>query len=477
MSIGSGYQGYDGLGLAELVRKGETSPRELLEAAAAALERVNPTLNCAVYVDLERALRSLERLPAAAPFRGVPFLLKDLHAYDAGAPVSFGSRLFKGFVPDHDSELVARCKRAGLVIFGRSTSPEFGLTSTTESALFGATRNPWNPEHTPGGSSGGAASAVSAGILPVANASDGGGSIRIPASCCGLFGLKPTRGRTPMGPDAGEGWAGMSTVHAVSRSVRDSAALLDATAGPDLGAPYFAERAARSWLDEVGADPGRLRIALQLETWNGAPTDPECAEAARRAARLCESLGHRIEPARLEIEREELGRAVQTVIGANIRATALDRASALGRELREDDLEPITRAMVERAREASAADYARGVRVIHATGRRVAAFLERYDLLLTPTMATPPLPIGRLSLSRPDVEGYVRDVSQTVGFTSLWNVAGNPAMSVPLHWGERGLPIGVQFAARYGDEATLFRLAGQLERAQPWFARRPPIAA
>jgi amidase/6-aminohexanoate-cyclic-dimer hydrolase len=474
MSIASDYERHDGLGLAELVRKGETTPVELLDAALARAERVQPRLNCLVHLDPARARRAIEALPAAAAFRGVPFLLKDLHCFDAGAPVSFGSRLFAGFVPDHDSELVARYKRAGLVIFGRSTSPEFGLTSTTESVLWGPTRNPWDPARTPGGSSGGAAAAVAAGILPVANASDGGGSIRIPASCCGLFGLKPTRGRTPLGPDVGEGWGGMSTVHAVSRSVRDSAALLDATAGPDTGAPYFAERPRRPWLEEVAADPGTLRIALQLETWNGAPTHADCARAAEDAARLCTELGHRVEPARLEIDREALGAAVQAVIGSSIRASIEDRTAALGRPLAPDDVEPITRAMAERAREATGAQYARSIRVLHATGRQLARFLERFDLILTPTMATPPLPLGRLSLSRADVDGYVDDVSRTVGFTSLMNVAGNPAMSVPLCWNAEGLPIGVQFAARYGDEATLFRLAGQLERARPWFDRRPP---
>jgi Asp-tRNA(Asn)/Glu-tRNA(Gln) amidotransferase A subunit family amidase len=477
MTIDAEYERHDALGLAELVRKGEVTPAELLECALVRARRHDPALGCLVHLDPERGRRAIARLPASAPFRGVPFLLKDLHAYDAGAPVTFGSRLFRDFVPDHDSELVARYKRAGLVIFGRSTSPEFGLTSTTESALYGPTRNPWNLAHTPGGSSGGAAAAVAAGILPLANASDGGGSIRIPASCCGLFGLKPTRGRTPMGPDVGEGWGGLSTVHAVSRTVRDSAALLDATAGPDTGAPYFAERPRRPWLDEVGANPGRLRIAWQVEGWNGAPTHPDCARAAEDAARLCAELGHEVEQSELEVDREALGRAVQAVIGSNTRATVEDRVAVLGRPLAPDDIEPITRAMVERAREVTGAEYARGVRVIHATGRQVARFLERYDVLLTPTMATPPLPLGRLSLSRTDMDGYVEDVGRTVAFTSLFNIAGNPAMSLPLSWNGQGLPIGVQFAGRYGDEATLFRLAGQLERARPWFDRRPALSS
>jgi amidase/6-aminohexanoate-cyclic-dimer hydrolase len=276
-----------------------------------------------------------------------------------------------------------------------------------------------------------------------------------------------------MGPDAGEGWGGMSTAHAVSRSVRDSAALLDATAGPDLGAPYWAEPPARPWLAEVGADPGKLRIAIQTRPWNDAPVDPECREAAEDAAKLCASLGHEVAPADLAIDAETLGEATRIVIGANVRATVEDRAKALGRAFTHEDLEPVTYGMVIRAQEAHAAAYARSIRVIHAVGRTVARFFERYDVLLTPTMATPPLPLGRLALDRADIMGYLGDLNRTVGFTSLFNTAGNPAMSVPLAWSKAGLPIGVQFAARYADEATLFRLGAQLEAARPWKDRRP----
>ncbi len=473
MSRFAEYEAYDGLGLAELVARKDVKPEELLDAAVERVGQRNPRLNAVIFPCIEKARAAIRAgLPEGA-FRGVPFLLKDLAAGLAGEPLTSGSRLFADFIPDHDTELTARYKRAGLVIFGRTTSPEFGLTSTTESRLHGKTRNPWNPEHTAGGSSGGAAAAVAAGILPVAHASDGGGSIRIPASACGLFGLKPTRGRVPMGPDVGEGWGGMSTAHVVSRSVRDSAALLDATAGPDLGAPYWAEPPARPWLAEVGADPGKLRIAIQTRAWNDAPVDPECRAAAEDAAKLCASLGHRVEPADLAIDVEALGEATRIVIGANVRATVEDRAKALGRPFTHDDLEPVTYGMVMRAQEAHAAAYARSIRVIHATGRVVARFFERYDVLVTPTMATPPLPIGRLALDRADIPAYLEDLNRTVGFTSLFNTAGNPAMSVPLAWSAAGLPLGVQFAARDADEATLFRLAAQLESARPWKDRRP----
>jgi amidase/6-aminohexanoate-cyclic-dimer hydrolase len=359
------------------------------------------------------------------------------------------------------------------VIFGRTTSPELGLTATTESTLWGATRNPWNPERSSGGSSGGASAAVASGMLPLAHASDGGGSIRIPASCCGLFGLKPTRARVPMGPHQGEGWGGMSTAHAVSRSVRDSAALLDATQGPDEGAPYHAPAPERPYLDEVLREPGRLRVAVQLEPWNGAAVDAECRAAAQDAAKLMASLGHEVEERRLEIDGAALGRAAQVLIGANVQATTEDAAAAQHRALTSDDVETVTFAMVAGARSASAADYARAVKVIHGVGRTVEAFFARFDVLLTPTMGTPPLPIGAISLAQAPSAEWIGRLQQCTGFTQLFNASGHPAMSVPLATSRDGLPLGVQFAARFGDEGVLFRLAGQLERARPWAGRRP----
>jgi amidase/6-aminohexanoate-cyclic-dimer hydrolase len=469
------YASYDALGLAERVARGEVEPRELLDAALARAAATNPTLNAIVVPMEDEARRAIEAGLPDGPLRGVPYLLKDLGTPYAGVRLTNGCRLFEDFVPDHDSELVARYKRAGLVTFGRSASPEFGSTATTESALFGATRNPWDLERTPGGSSGGAAAAVAAGILPAANASDGGGSIRIPASCCGLFGMKPTRGRNPAGPDVGEGWSGMSAVHVVSRSVRDSAALLDATAGPDVGAPYWAVPPERPYLEEVGAPPRRLRIAWQTRSFNGAPVHADCTAAAEETAKLCAKLGHTVEEACLEVDAEVLRRAAGTIISANLRATLDDRARALGRDLSPDDVEPVTWRMAEDGRSTGAAEYARAVRVVHATGRVVARYFESWDAILSPTLGTPPPRLGVLSLSNPDVKEFATGLAGMTAFTQLMNVAGNPAMSVPLHWSAGGMPIGVQLAAPYGDEATLFRLAGQLEEARPWADRRPPF--
>lgn len=476
MSISDAYDSHDALGLAELVAKGDVTPGELLDEAIARAERLNPKINAVVHRCDDLARRAIASGLPGGPFRGVPFLLKDLYTEMEGTELCNGSALWAEYRSDHDTNLVARYKAAGLVIFGRTTSPEFGLTATTESRVHGDTRNPWDLSRSSGGSSGGASAAVAAGILPMANASDGGGSIRIPAAACGLFGIKPTRGRTPMGPDAGEGWAGMSTVHVVSRSVRDSAALLDATAGPDQGAPYYAEPPRRAYREEVGADPGRLRIALQRRAFNGAEVDPACIAAVEDAAKLCQDLGHEVEDAPVTADFDRLGAASFTIIKANIFSSARTRAVALGRDLREDDLEPITWATADQGSAVLAADYVEAVKTVHAVGRQVAVFMERYDIILSPTMATPPMELGRISLSRGDAEGYARDIGRAVGFTSLFNASGNPAMSVPLYWdGATGLPIGIQFAGRYGDEATLFRLGGQLEEARPWKDRRPGI--
>jgi amidase len=470
------YESYDALGLAELVRTGETTPTALLDAAIERLEKRNPALNAVVIPMLEHARRALAAGLPDGPFRGVPFLLKDLHVAVPGVRTTHGSRLFADFVPTVESEIVARFRRAGLVVFGKTHSPEFGLTTTSESRLFGQTRNPWHPERGAGGSSGGSAAAVAAGLVPAAHATDGGGSIRVPASCCGVFGMKPTRGRTPAGPDAGEGWSGMSAQGVVSRSVRDSAALLDAIHGPDLGAPYAAQPPARPFLAEVGASPGRLRIALQTTTWNAAPTDPSCVAAAEDAAKLCASLGHHVEEARFEVELEPFREATGTIIGASVRAMLEDRARALGRTLAPEDVEPGTWLVASGGAARDAVAYVRALRNLHRIGRELARFLERYDVLLTPTLAVPPVALGVLSLSNPNPGESIRTLFQTVGFTQLANATGNPAMSVPLAWDADGLPLGSHFIGRMNDEATLFRLAAQLEQARPWFERRPPLA-
>ena len=468
------YENYDALGLADLVANHDVKPEELLEAAIERADARNPALNMIAYRWDDEARASIVAGLPRGPFHGVPFLLKDLGTPYAGQPMSSGSGLFAEYVADHDSELVSRWKAAGLVTFGRTTSPEFGLTTTTESRLHGQTHNPWDLERTSGGSSGGAAAAVAAAVLPIASASDGGGSIRVPASCCGLFGMKPTRGRTPAGPDVGEGWAGMSTAHAVSRSVRDSAALLDASSGPDVGAPYWAQPPARPFLEEVGVDPGKLRIGLVLEAYNGCEVDSDCLAALESAATLCTDLGHEVEPVAVELDREAWGQASFLIVSTSTRVTVEDRAKDLGREATPADVETATWAMAM-ADPASAGDYARAVRAVHAVGRQVNRYFDDYDVLLSPTMAVPPLELGRLSLDRDDQAAYRDDIVRTIGFTSLFNASGNPAMSVPLFWNDEGLPIGLQFAGRHADESMLFRLAAQLESARPWAGRRPSM--
>ena len=469
----AGYADLDATDLARLIAEGEVSELELLEEAIERAERVNPQLNALVYPWYDHAREQAAAGLPEGPMHGVPFLLKDLGTAYAGQMMSSGSRIYADDAADHDHAMTARYKAAGLSIFGRSTSPEFGLTATTESLLHGKTRNPWNLEHTSGGSSGGASALVAAGVLPIANASDGGGSIRIPASCTGLFGLKPTRGRTPMGPDVGEGWAGMSTIHAVSKSVRDSALLLDCTAGPDVGAPYFAPPPERAWADEVGRDPGKLRIGVVHSAFNEVDVHPDCLAAVEHAADLCRQLDLEVEDAVLEIP-EQLRASSVDIIRAATRVMVEDRAAALGREPNPEDVEPLTWRMIQADR-SSGADYLRATRAVHATGRIVAGWFGEYDVMLTPTMAHPPMELGRLALDREDYMEQGRDILQAVAFTATFNAAGNPAASVPLYWNDAGLPVGTQFVAPYGDEATLFRLAGALEQLQPWAGRRPPL--
>jgi len=469
------YEKHDGLGLAELVKTRQVAPAELLAAAVERVEQANPAINAVVNRMYDQAKAAIAAGLPEGPFTGVPYLLKDLGVLYAGTVTSAGSGLFRDAVADHDSEIVIRMKRAGLVIFGKTNTSEFGLATSVEPRLFGPTRNPWNLEHTAGGSSGGAAAAVASGMLPMAHATDGGGSIRIPATCCGLFGLKPTRARNPMGPDAGEGWNGASIGHAVTRSVRDSAALLDATAGPDVGDPYWAPPPQGQYLAEVGADPGHLRIAFATTAWNGHPVDPECVTAVVEAAKLCERLGHHLEEASPAIDETARTKAVRIISAAHTRASIEVRAEALGRAPLPDDVEPITWAIAEYGRSVTASDYARAIAVMHRTGRVVGRFFTGYDVLLTPTMCVPPHKLGVLSMMQSDLARFRDAVLGTVAFTQPFNTSGNPAMSVPLHWSAAGLPVGVQFIAPFGDEATLFRLATQLETAQPWSACRPPV--
>jgi len=470
------YAKYDGLGLAELVRRKEVTPAELLDAALERIAAVNPKIACVPLLMEDAARKQIAGGVSYGPFQGVPFLLKDLYLQLKDSPLTNGSRLFRDFVCTLDFTSTERYRTAGFVFAGRTTSPEFGLNMASEPVIFPPARNPWNLGQSPGGSSGGAAAAVAAGMVPVAHATDGGGSIRIPASNCGLVGLKTTRARNPAGPAVGEGWASLSVGHVVSRSVRDSAAVLDATAGPADGDPYWCPPPERSFLAEVGRDPGRLRIALQTRPNSGVAVHAECKAAASKAAKLCESLGHVVEEASPHYDHVALYEALWVLAAAGIAATVEARLKLLGRALRDDDLEPATHAIYRKGATMPIWHYTRCVNAVHLIGRQLAAFFRRFDVALTPVMANPPLPIGaRPNMSEPDWDRYAADVVQQIAFTPLYNVAGAPAMSVPLHWTANGLPVGVQLGAASGNEAELFRLAAPLEAAQPWFAKRPPI--
>jgi amidase len=468
---------YDALGLAELVRKGEVSGEALLDRAIARVEAVNPKINAVVLKHYDLARRQLAETPPAGPFAGVPFLLKDLNTALAGAVTTDGSRAFADWTATEDSTLPRRAKAAGLVIFGKTASPEFGLTVSTESKLWGQTRNPWNLDHIAGGSSGGAAAAVAARILPIAHASDGGGSIRIPAACCGLFGLKPSRGRIPSARGRGIGWNGLSTQHAVSISVRDSAALLDALAGPEPGDSIIPPAPDGSFLAAAARPPGPLRIALIETAPTGVATHPDVHAALEETAALLADLGHIVEPTRLDLDGARLGEALALTISVDV-ASRLDRRGAeRGRPVAEDEVETITWAMAQRGRTISGQAYAEARARFDAAGGEVGLLFEHYDLILSPTVAEPPGLLGRLNLSPPDFGEYVRALGAFSPYTALQNEIGVPAMSVPLAWNAAGLPIGMMFVAPYGAEERLFSLAGQLETARPWGDRLPPVCA
>jgi Asp-tRNA(Asn)/Glu-tRNA(Gln) amidotransferase A subunit family amidase len=468
------YERYDGLGLAELIAKKQISPLELLSAVRQRVELLNPRLNALCHLFFDKAEAQINQDPGTGPFRGVPFALKDLGMYLTGTITSAGSRVWKNNVASYDSTLVSRYKQAGLAIFGKTNSPELGLTVTTESVLFGQTRNPWNLERTTGGSSGGSAALVASRILPMAHGSDGGGSIRIPASCCGVFGLKPTRGRVPLGPSSFENWNGCSHHHALTISVRDSAALLDATGGQELGSPFFSPKPARRFLDEIEQDPGNLRIALVFASPSGTPLDPECQKAVSDAAKLCESLGHKIEEAKLPINPELLRGAFFTVLQVSLARTLEDAAAVLGHPVSHDDVETATWAMGVAAQDISSVAYSRAIVNLHQIGLAMAKFQENYDVILSPTLSKPPVPLGVLSLSQ-DPAVFGKNITEFLHSTSLYNVTGQPSMSVPLHWTPDGLPVGVMFSGRFGEDALLLRLAAQLEKAQPWANRKPHL--
>ena len=490
------YLAHDGLGLAELVRQGSVSAAELLEISIQRIELLNPELNAVIHPMFEQARRAVAAGLPDGPFAGVPFVVKDIIAMVAGEPQRNGSRYFRDWVPDHDSELVARYRRAGLVIVGKTNTPEFGLTPFTEPALFGATRNPWDRGRTAGGSSGGTAAAVAAGMVPLGHGNDGGGSIRIPASACGLFGLKPSRGRNPLGPDFSEFWYGLVAEHVLTRSVRDSAAMLDATAGLDPGAPYAAPAQAGSFLGEVGAPPGRLRVAWTAKPFLGESVDARCVAALERTVRLLEELGHEVVEAAPAIDGQRFGQAFMVMLCGQLAADLRMFPLATGKRVRRQDFEVETWALALLGRSLRADLHAAAVTWLQLEARRISTWCEQYDVLLTPTLASPPPVHG--ALRPPSWQRLALDLAGRLGaggllkwsgmlgdaarqafsfipWTPVFNATGQPAMSVPIEWTEDGLPVGMHFVARYGDEATLFRLASQLEVARPWFHRRPAV--
>lgn len=467
--------GLDALALAGLVRRKEVTPLELVDATIARVEALNPQLNVVVTPAFAEARAAAKAELSDGPFTGVPFLLKESLAA-AGLRQSHGARILAHLIAAEDSEMALRYQRAGLLAVGKTNMSEFGLLPTTESLLFGPCRNPWDRSRMPGGSSGGSAAAVAAGIVPAAHGADGGGSIRIPASCCGVFGLKPTRARTPKGPSVGDSISGLVIDHVLSRSVRDSAALLDVTAGPALGDPYWAPPQTRPFLDEVSAAPGHLRIAFSTEAINGTPVHADCVAAVRETAVLCEQLGHTVVEAAPPIHAEQFSDAFIAMWAAGCAWGVTSIARLSGFPPQPEMYEPVTWGLYEQAQRMTAADYLLSVQTIQRMARQAAHFHEFYDLFLTPTVADPPLPLGSFD-SAPDnpMAGFERAIA-FAAFTPQANATGQPAMSVPLYWNEDNLPIGVQFTGRFGDEATLFRLAGQLEAARPWQHRQPPIS-
>lgn len=462
------YRQFDALGLAQAIRKGDVSRQEVLQAALDRIAAVNPQVNAVTY--LHEAAAGEVAGDAGSPFAGVPYLIKDLHAPVAGMPLTHGSRLFAGDVHDFDSETVARLRRAGFVILGRTASPEFGMSASTEPALTGATRNPWNLAHIAGGSSGGAGAAVASGMLPAAHATDSGGSIRIPAACNGLVGLKPTRGLIPTGPHRGEASHGLSHEHAVTRSVRDCAAILDATAGPDVGAPYFTARPATSYLQALDRPSGCLRIAFTT-TFDGRPVDAECKAAVENTVRLLQDLGHDVEEARPEFDAQALSAACGTLLATGLAAIVAAREAQLGRTVQSGELENVTHEAIAFGRQVSGVQYASQFAAINREVRRIGRFFEKADVLVTPALATPPVRIGELSTQTLSMAQFQQAMAAFCPFTGAFNATGQPAISLPLHWSAAGLPIGVQLVGRFAHDAVLLQLAAQLEMAQPWFTR------
>jgi len=469
----------DATALAALVRAGDVTPTELVDAAIARIESVNPSINAVIHPRFDEARAEAAGALPDAPFRGVPIVVKDLDGTLAGAPLHMGNRVLKemGYVADHDSELIARLKRSGFVIVGKTNTPELGLIPSTEPFAYGPTRNPWNPEHAAGGSSGGSAAAVAAGLVPVGHAGDGGGSIRIPAAHCGAVGLKPSRGRVTMGPDFGEVWAGFVQQHAITRTVRDTAAVLDGLTGPLPGDPYTAPPPARPFATEVGADPGRLRIGIRTAPPSGlAVADPRVVAAAEETGRLLESLGHVVEEAApAALDAPGLLEAFSTVLAGST-AFGIDQlATLIGRPVTADDVEPFTWMQYELGLAITAAQYLAGVHLAHQWSRAVVGWWQNYDILLTPTTAEPAPRVGDVVTADFDPMRALERAIPFVVFAAPFNVTGQPAISLPLAWTDDGIPVGVQLVADQYHEDVLLRVAAQLETARPWADRHPPV--
>ncbi|KAA3661551.1 MAG: amidase [Chloroflexi bacterium] len=489
------YAGYDAIGLAELVKRGDVTPLELVEAAIACIEQHNPQINAVIHKMYEQARERAQGSLPDGPFKGVPFLLKDLLSAYAGEPMRSGSRFHKDVVPTEHSMMTQRYLDAGLIVLGKTNTPEYGITAVTEPELFGTTNNPWDVSRTSGGSSGGSAAAVASRFVPMAHAGDGLGSIRIPASCCGLFGLKPTRHRNPRSGDY-DAWQGLVCEHVLTRSVRDSAAMLDITAVTDPHFPDALVRGKRPFLQEVGRDPGKLRIAYTAVPFMGDTMDDVCLKALDDTVALCRELGHELIEDAPAIDGTEYARATMTMLAGEIRADIDEAGRALGKRPTPDQFEKSTWALSLMGGKITAGDFVQAMRTMQRTAHQIHQFFVNYDVLLTPTLAQPPaisgtmLPSGVEAMAL-QVIGRLRagsvlkllkmlDTAAADSFrftpsTPLFNATGQPAMSVPLWWTDEGLPIGMQFVGRFGDEATLFRLAGQLEGKRPWVGRLPSI--
>jgi amidase len=499
MSIASAYDAHDALGLAELVRAGEVTENELLEEAIRRAQEIDPKLNAIVIDMFDEARRSIALGLPDGPLRGVPFLLKDLVSAYAGVPLRGGSKLYEHHVPKEHGELVKRYLAAGVVVFGKTNTSEWGILPTVEPALYGACHNPWKRGYTAGGSSGGAAAVVAARIVPVAHGGDAGGSIRIPASCCGVFGLKPTRGRNPMGPDGSERAHGLGAEHVCSISVRDSAAFLDASAGPEITAPYWAPPKTSAYLDDVKQPPGKLRIAYTHMPLLPGNEDPDCRRSIEDAVSLLTDLGHECVEAAPPVDGAKVSQAFFTTYCAGVAGELKFAEGYLGRPAHPDDVEPTTWLMGMIGRTSfSAGDFSLAIRQLQAMSRDVHRFMEGFDCYLTPTAGKPPVAHGSLgpqgrektlqelaarlnltpALKLPGLlDKAIARAFAFAPFTPVSNVTGQPSMSVPLFWNDEGLPMGVCFTSRFGDEPTLFRLAAQLEAARPWRDKKPPICA